>query len=565
MSEERPSSWLDSSLIAHRFQLWIPFMRIFISYSRKDVDAANALSVWLEARGADVFIDYQEILGTDHFPERLAHEIEACDVLLLLLSPSSVQSRWVRREVEYADELQKATVIVQLEAAELPKALFYLGRHERIDGRALLATKQVPPALQDKLSRTLGVKAEVASDAGLARQARTSTGGGSAGLTPQTPTAPRESRTRFMGGIAIGLALVGALAVALLVLTRQDDPTPFELTASRGAPVNETVVALGNMTATQSQALFNATQTIDSLTTIVAQFTPTLTPTSTPTPEPPTSTPTATNTATPEPEATPLEATNTLDATLELLDAQVAILDSQTQLIEWEPQWEPYPDQEGGVEMVKVPAGCFMMGGSPLPNTPDEAETFPVCLDAFWLDRYEVYNEQFSAYGGSASDGSWDAIGDHPRTGVTWLAAVEFCALRGARLPTEAEWEYAARGPFSHLYPWGDEFISEFVNDDLESLVPVYEYGEAISWVGAFHMVGNAGEWTSSRLVRYPYDANDGREEPPTDETDQRVIRGGDFLIFNTPEYLASATRLWGISNAEGGTPALGFRCARDA
>ena len=70
-------------------------MRIFISYSRKDVDAANALSAWLESHGADVFIDYQEILGTDHFPERLAQEVERCDVLLLLLSPSSVQSRWV--------------------------------------------------------------------------------------------------------------------------------------------------------------------------------------------------------------------------------------------------------------------------------------------------------------------------------------------------------------------------------------------------------------------------------------------------------------------------------------
>ncbi len=600
-------------------------MRIFISYSRKDVDAANALSTWLEARGADVFIDYQEILGTDHFPERLAHEIEQCDVLLLLLSSSSVQSRWVRREVEYADELQKATVIVQLEKAELPKALFYLGRHERIDGRDLLATKAVPPALGDKLARTLGIEADAAEaggDTGGAQDGNargSSTGMAAEGRTRPAPTgspmSKTQGRSRFMAGIAIGLLLVGALAVVLL-LTRQNDPQDdLSLTVTHLAGVNQ---SLANVTGTQGQVLTNATGTLAVLTNPTTQPTPTPTPTATPTPTdvPPSATPT--NTSTPQLVLTESPTVETAGGFIvyrvqqgdtlqsiaeqygldnyELLNANPgfdldrmvvgqeviipirpeelptavaeatrlaslnAVSETQARLMNWEPQWEPY----NGVDMVRVPGGCFMMGGSLLPNSPDEAETFPVCLDEFWLDIQEVWNEQFDTQGGSARVGSWDTVPDHPRTHVTWQEALEFCARRGARLPTEAEWEYAARGPFSNTYPWGGEFIGDFVNDDGASPIPIYEYGEAISWVGAFHMAGNAAEWTSSRLLPYPYAADDGREDLPADDSDQRVIRGGDFLTFNTPDYLASATRLWGISSADGGSGTVGFRCARD-
>jgi iron(II)-dependent oxidoreductase len=236
-----------------------------------------------------------------------------------------------------------------------------------------------------------------------------------------------------------------------------------------------------------------------------------------------------------------------------------AVLDTQTRLANWEPQSELH----NGVDMVKVPAGCFMMGGSPLPDLPNDTLVFPVCLDEFWLDTQEVWNEQFDVHGATTGVASWDDVLEHPRTNVTWEEALDYCLLRGARLPTEAEWEYAARGPFSHAYPWGDEFDTQFVSDD-GSPVAVYDYGEAISWVGAFHMAGNAAEWTSSRMVGYPYVADDGREDLPANAADLRVVRGGAFFFFNTPNDLHAATRLSSLSGIDGGLDVIGFRCARD-
>jgi hypothetical protein len=131
-------------------------VKVFISYSRKDRIPADLLSQWLRSNGVEVFLDYEEMLGTDNFPERLAKEINTCDFLLLLLSKSSASSRWVRREVEYADERQKKIVIVILEDSELPDALFYLRRSDHLDGR-LLKRRRVDLKLTAKLSRTLGV------------------------------------------------------------------------------------------------------------------------------------------------------------------------------------------------------------------------------------------------------------------------------------------------------------------------------------------------------------------------------------------------------------------------
>lgn len=499
-------------------------MRVFISYSRQDADEANAVSHWLKARSVDVFIDYQEILGTDHFPERLAHEIDRCDVLLLLLSENSMASRWVLREVEYADEQQKSIVIVRLDGAALPKALFYLARREHIDGREIVRTKALPPVLGDKLARTLGL--EVA----LAR------GSGDGAAQPPTkediveirsdtrsskPSAPQPAgRSRLMLGLALGLLLVSVLAAALLL--RQDEPAnTLEMPTATGA---------------------------------AATTAPSATSTSAP------STPSSAATDAPPATLSGNQSTS-LDPTLALASQQLALLNSQAQYTGWQPQWEPY----NGIDMAKVPTGCFMMGGAPQLDLPNDGLTFPVCLEAFWIDLYEVSNEQFDTNGGRAVNPSVDASPDHPRTNVSWVEASAFCALRGARLPTEAEWEYAARGPFGFAYPWGDEFTSDFVNDDGDGLVAVYQYGEAISWVGAYHMAGNAAEWTSSRMAGYPYDPADGREDPPAAEGDLRVVRGGAFATFTTPENLHAATRLSSLSGSGGGLDMVGFRCARDA
>ncbi|MBX3064958.1 MAG: formylglycine-generating enzyme family protein [Anaerolineae bacterium] len=214
-----------------------------------------------------------------------------------------------------------------------------------------------------------------------------------------------------------------------------------------------------------------------------------------------------------------------------------------------------------GVEMVTVPAGCFMMGS----DNGDENER-PVhkqCIEQpFYIDRYEVTNEQFERFGGSAETPNYWNDPKRPREQITWLEANAFCALRGSRLPTEAEWEYAARGPESLIYPWGNTFVADNVvyagNIEFET-ADVGSKPGGVSWVGALDMSGNVWEWTNSRFLPYPYVATDGREDNETDNS--RVLRGGSWADQDTG--VTTSVRYQVITTDLSGN--IGFRCARDS
>ena len=243
--------------------------------------------------------------------------------------------------------------------------------------------------------------------------------------------------------------------------------------------------------------------------------------------------------------------------------------------------WTPIIRDFGGVEMVLVPAGCFMMGS--VDGEPDEEPVHEVCFDApFWIDRYEVTNEQFAAFNGEARRNSRWNQPMLPREMITWREAHRFCARRGARLPTEAEWEYAARGPDNLIYPFGNTFVPEWViyEGSPDSTADVRTRLRGASWVGALDMAGNVWEWTSSAYRSYPYDADDGRNIPTDDET-LRVLRGGSWR--SGPLELRAAQRKAEnqahLQRAPRSTDdiffrhyyeeyqryaAIGFRCARD-
>lgn len=228
------------------------------------------------------------------------------------------------------------------------------------------------------------------------------------------------------------------------------------------------------------------------------------------------------------------------------------------------------------VPMVMVPAGCFMMGhpdGNPAKTTDQVHE---VCIEYdFWMDRYEVTNERY----GSPPQGDCDyrrdadgnvtderAGGDEPdraRNCVTWYEARAYCESRAARLPTEAEWAYAARGPENRVYPWGDEFDPGRANVLYEAMhefvAPVDTYERGVSWVGAYNLSGGLWEWTASLFADYPYDADDGRNDP--DAEGNRVLRGGSWDNDET-----RATGYYrGSSDPDVRWNAFGFRCVRDA
>lgn len=222
----------------------------------------------------------------------------------------------------------------------------------------------------------------------------------------------------------------------------------------------------------------------------------------------------------------------------------------------------PVEREFDGVVMVFVPAGCFMMGNN---GVDDEQPAHEQCFSTpFWIDKYEVSQAQFRQFGGRRTIADYFTGDDLPVENITWFEARDYCQYnRGGRLPTEAEWEYAARGPNNLIYPWGNDFVADNVvysaNSD-EKTAPVGSRKGGASWVGAMDMSGNVWEWTSSLYMDYPYVVDDGRERDTGDDISvERVLRGASW------NYKDHAMR---PSNRMGLTPNQdslynGFRCMR--
>ncbi len=223
-----------------------------------------------------------------------------------------------------------------------------------------------------------------------------------------------------------------------------------------------------------------------------------------------------------------------------------------------------------GIEQVWVPAGSFKIGTSeedaqailaskPVPPwlqvamDRERPQHEVRILEGYWLDRYEVTNAAFQAFiddGGYQKQEYWSEAGwewlhglyagtrprpagdkaDLPRNNVTWFEAEAYANWRGGRLPTEAEWEYAARGPESYIYPWGNGFDETLCNVVYSSgLRPVGSYPRGSSWVGALDMAGNVMEWVQDwyDVDYYKLQVRDNPQGPDTGEV--KIEKGGWF------------------------------------
>jgi serine/threonine-protein kinase len=210
-----------------------------------------------------------------------------------------------------------------------------------------------------------------------------------------------------------------------------------------------------------------------------------------------------------------------------------------------------------GMEMVYVPGGTFQMGSTE--GEDNEIPMHNVTLDSFWIDKTELTNAKFAVYlnaednlveGGEAwmdiedqgslielAGGQYrpgDGYADHPVAGVSWHGARSYCDWAGGRLPTEAEWEYAARGPNGNTYPWGDEEptcdLAQY-HECSGRTAPVGSLPDGASWVGALDMAGNVWEWVADRYGEYPSTAQTNPVGPHIG--DYRVQRGGSWSPFD--------------------------------
>ena len=146
---------------------------------------------------------------------------------------------------------------------------------------------------------------------------------------------------------------------------------------------------------------------------------------------------------------------------------------------------------------------------------------------------------------------------------TTIFGADAYCSWRGARLPKEAEWEFAARGPDSLLYPWGNKFDPEKVVRIHKETPDVGSKPLGVSWVGAMDMSSSLHEWTSTIFKPYPYNPDDGRETPlEEDALSERVLRGGSWYHADgIKDNLTTTGRL--VVQPQFAFWPFGFRCAK--
>jgi formylglycine-generating enzyme required for sulfatase activity len=264
-----------------------------------------------------------------------------------------------------------------------------------------------------------------------------------------------------------------------------------------------------------------------------------------------------------------------------------------------------------GMTMVYVPQGTFLMGidylgmrsaialckvanielgpgGCPGTTFADEMPAHEVTLDAFWIDRTEVTNQGYSqcveegACSPPSETGSYTratyfgdpAYANYPVVWVTHDQAESYCIWAGGRLPTEAEWEYTARGPDNLTFPWGEAFdpsranycdascplgVSDPTYDDgYPETAAVGSFPSGVSWCGALDLAGNVREWVADWFSYYTHDPQVNPTGPTEGET--YIPKGGCWL--DTAENLRPSNR--GQNTPNYTRHKVGFRCVMD-
>jgi formylglycine-generating enzyme required for sulfatase activity len=242
---------------------------------------------------------------------------------------------------------------------------------------------------------------------------------------------------------------------------------------------------------------------------------------------------------------------------------------------------------ESPTEWALVPGGEFEMGAEGDPAATDEGPKHKVNLDSFYIGKYEITNQQYHTFvkttGRKApvnedpkysiwrGEDILEGTANLPVINVTWDDATAYCKWAGGRLPTEAEWEKAARGTDGRTYPWGNDPVTgNRTNYSIENVtfwegpatlakVDQYEFGK--SPYGAYEMAGNVWEWTQDWYDESYYKHSPAKNPAGPSEGKEKVVRGGSWQ--SNPQTVRSANRNKHLTTDR--RVYVGIRCAKDA
>lgn len=517
-------------------------LRVFLCHSSNDKPTVRELYQKLRAEPwIEPWLDEEELYPGQDWNMEIEKAVEAADAIIVCLSKGSITKEgYVQRELrsvlDFADYKPEGTLYiipVRLEECEPPRRLrawqyadYFEGQRERAFQRLLISLKRRADAL-NLTAKEVEIKQieEPAKQAAPEKAPKQ--------ITPDLAKHEFKKESKRETSAKPYTKLIDPSTLAPKAITDSQ--------LAKSAPNNNIRwLGIGGI------ILFVLLCGGFGLNYLIQNL-----PISTATSEIPTSTSALSLTATPQPTETPIPA---------------PVLD--------------IGNTKDGMVLVYVPAGEFLMGSidaDTLANS-DEKPQHTVTLDAFWIDQTEVTN---AMYAKCVSDGVCTdplvkssfthpsyyrnvEFNNYPVIYVDWNKANAYCSWAERRLPTEAEWEKAARGTQALTYPWGNEPPNSSLlnyNSNIGDTTEAGKYPAGSSIYGALDMAGNVLEWTADWYSETYYQGSSSSNPLGPDSGQYRVLRGGSLYDDNYP--VRSSTRFAGWGSPGDSNYGIGFRCAR--
>ena len=511
--------------------------QVFISYSRHDLSFVERLAKDLDAAGLEVWYDLAGLEVGTRWGREIQDAIDASQYFLVVLSPESAKSQWVEKEFMYADSLKLKIIPLIYQPCKIP--MWFINLH-LIDVQAANYEHNFPVILKTMGMKADGVRAPVGKAASSVSEAEAQQRQAALKETQEKEERLAAEKTAAEKARQEQARIEKAEADQQSRATQRQKRKTFLTRYGRVGLVTLLVLLVGLGVIVLGIAVGPR---------LLARLSQNLSPTLT-------ASPAATLIAIPSMISTAKPA-----ATLTSTQAATPVT---------------YVRPKDGMTMVFVPQGAFIMGAPAGTGDPDESPTHTVTLHAFWIDRTEVTNAMYAkcvqagacqppdGVGANADRPSYYGNGlfaNYPVIQVTWSDADKYCQWAGARLPTEAEWEKAARGTDGRIYPWGNGLPTGnlvYADKTIGDTSPVGSFPDGASPYGALDMAGNVWEWVADWYDKDYYFLPPASDPQGPSSGTERVMRGGAYL--NNIE-LSTTTNRNSLAPNQSGI-AIGFRCA---